>query len=498
MPMNNMMQSGITGLDSPAPGLPAMPLPAVSLPAVSPSNRSGTRRAAALKAAAWSSAAVFAGLLAAGCATNSESALPLTPGRFLTHSVDNSSINNPVDKPGAIQYDAYRVQTEQGSPPPVEVGQTVRESVKSPDAEARQEAANLAGQPAQPGEHGPATAPTTRDAQAYGWLLNGCVLEEINGTAIFSDKVISAIQKPLVAEAKKGDEYRFRSIASNLYENQIHVYERDELEYASAQKALEAEDEQTARGMTMQWRQKKVTEAGGSLELARRRAAADGWDFDKQVEQQYRLHLVQIYYQKRIIPLIQVTAADLRTYYDLHKDTEFTTHGQARFRVIKIDPKDHLGREDALNIAQEVRKEAATEDFAALAKKMNDDPAWQATGGVVGDRDGYVQKGAFRVQEVEEAVWKLRPGEVSDIISANKCFYIAKLEQLTEDKVEDFDSEQVQDKIRDQLRSQQFTALREKHVGELMKDAITRRNDDAIRETLASIIEQYPMWKEAR
>lgn len=487
--MNNTMPTEKTGLAAPA----------TSLPALTHLNQWEARRSAASKAVACAAATVLAGLLAAGCGSNSQPTLPLTPGSFLTHSIDTSSINNPVDQGGAIPYDTYRVQPPpvQGSLPPVEVGRTVRELVKSPDAEARQEAANLSGQPPQPGEAAPAV-PTTREAEAYGWLLNGCVLEEINGTAIFSDKVVSAIQKPLVAEAKKGGEPRFRSIAASLYENQIHVYERDELEYASAQKALEAEDEQTARGMTMQWRQKKITEAGGSLELAHRRAAADGWDFDKQVEQQYRLHLVQIYYQKRIIPLIQVTAADLRAYYDQHKDTEFTTHGQARFRLIKIDPVAHLGREDAFNVAKDVRNKAATEDFAELAKTYNDEPAWKASAGAVGDKDGFVQKGAFRVHDVEDAVWKVHPGQVSDIIQADGCFYIAKLEQLSEDKVEDFDSEKVQDKIRDQLRSAQFTALREKHVGELMKDAITRRNDDAIRETLVSIIEQYPMWRDAK
>ncbi len=464
-------------------------------------RRGKTSRAVGRKACACGAGSVLAGLLTVGCGTDSKPVPLLSPAAFTTRTGDDPSINNPLDKPGPIQYDTYRVvQTPpvQASPPPVEVGRTVRELVKSPDAEARQEDAKLGGGPADPNAPAPATPPASGGAESYGWFLNGCVLEEINGTAIFSDKVISAIQKPLVAEAKKGGELRFRQIASSLYDNQIHVYERDELEYASAQKALEAEDEQTARAMTVQWRQKKITEAGGSLEMARRRAAADGWDFDKQVEQQYRLHLVQIYYQKRIIPLIQVTAADMRVYYDLRKDTEFTTHGQARFRVIKIDPQDHLGREDAMNIARELRKRAATEDFADLARSSNDDPNWRASGGAVGGKDGYVQKGAFRFQEVEEAVWKLRPGEVSDIIPADGCFYLAKLEQLTEDKVEDFDSLAVQDKIRDELRSQQFTALREKHVGELMKDAITRRNDDAISETLASIIQQYPMWNAAK
>ncbi len=455
------------------------------------------------KAAAWGAAPIVAGLLALGCGADSKPVPPLSPDAFLIRTSDDSSINNPLDKPGAIQYDNYRVVQRppvQPSPPPVVVGSTVRELVKSPEAEAREEAAKLAGRPASEPVEAPATLPSTRDAEAYGWLLNGCVLEQINGTAIFSDKVIRDIRKPLISEAKKGDEAHFRESASKLYYNQIRLFENDEVEFAAAHKMLEAEDEQQARGMTVEWRKKKITEAGGSLEMAQRRAAADGWDFDKEVEQQYRLNMSRIYYQKRIIPLIQLSAADMRAYYDLHKETEFTTHGQARFRVIKIDPNQppHLGREDAYHFAQEVRKQAESEDFAELAKSRNDDPAWRASGGAVGGIDGYVQKGAFRVREVEDAVWKLRPGQVSDIIPADGCFYIAKLEQLTEDKVEPFDSLEVQERIHAELFNSQFTALRTKNITELLKSAIVTPNLDEINQTLAAILQQYPLWQAAK
>ena len=103
----------------------------------------------------------------------------------------------------------------------------------------------------------------------------------------------------------------------------------------------------------MQWRQKEITAAGGSLELARQRWAAQGWDFDERVKQQFHTHMAQLYYQKHIIPLIQVTAADIRAYYNANRETEFTKHGAAKFRVIKIDPRNYVGlKKEAYDKAQ--------------------------------------------------------------------------------------------------------------------------------------------------
>ena len=432
-----------------------------------------------------------------GCG-NPQADHPLSPEAFLQPPVAGHQVGNPVDRPGAIPTEGDRILPPRypSSPPPVVVGRTVRESVQTPDVEASREAARLGNATTESSE---TSQPTTHMASNYGfWFPIGSVLMEVNGTAIFSDKVIGAIEKPLIAEARKGGQARFRRIAQELFENQIHVYERDELEYASAQRGLEPADEQTARGMTAQWRQRKITEAGGSLEVAARRAAADGWDFDKQVEQQFRLYLVQIYYQKRIIPLINVQPADIRKFYDQHKESDFTTHGQAKFRVIKIDLRQHGGKERAIDLARDVVKRAATEDFGAIArdKAINDEAAWVSSAGVVGGTDGFVQKGAFRVPAVEDAVWKLKPGQCTVVDNSNDdgCLYIVKLEQLTEDKVQDFASLEVQEKIRETLRSQQFSVLRERHISELLKDAVTQRNDQAIEDALASIIQQYPQW----
>ena len=87
---------------------------------------------------------------------------------------------------------------------------------------------------------------------------------------------------------------------------------------------------------------------------------------------------------------------------------------------------------------------------------------------------------------------------MSDIITGpDGSLYVVKLEDVKEGKVQPFDDLAVQDKIREKLRAEQFQALREKHVIELEKNAITRRNDQAIGEALDIVMRNYPQWASA-
>lgn len=105
-----------------------------------------------------------------------------------------------------------------------------------------------------------------------------------------------------------------------------------------------------------------------------------------------------------------------------------------------------------------------------------------------------MENGAYRVKEVEAAALKLQPGEVSDIIQADQAFFLVKLEEIQRGTLEPFDKLEVQDRIREKLRAEQFQVLREKHVAELEKGAVTRRNDGMMQAALDIIMRRYNDW----
>jgi hypothetical protein len=261
---------------------------------------------------------------------------------------------------------------------------------------------------------------------------------------------------------------------------------RLELEYAAATKHLDSQDKQLADFLTQQWRAHKIAEAQGSEELARRRYAEQGQNFDDVVAEQYRVFMSQIYYQKKLVPRIQVSAQALRDYYDKHRGDEFSEPDKARFRLIKILVSRVGNKQAALAKAQEIRERVTTrgEDFTKVA-------AVESHGVMPGD---WVNRGAFAQEKVEQAVWVAAPGEVTPVIDGGDAFYIAKVDEIKNGRIVPFEEEGVQQKIRETLRAEQFREMREHFQKELLSDAIVRSNEAMVNIALDMAMENYPVW----
>ena len=444
--------------------------------------------------------AVMAGL--AGCSSDPRPVRPLTAEQFAARNgvtVDSRSTGNPVDRAGAVPYDSANVRpTREPEPTPAPGPDSSRISPAVSDA-----IRGSALPDTQPVIFAltPTTAPTTR-AQLTPPVNEagpvavpvGFVVVEVNGKAIWSDKVLQALERPFAAEAKRNGEKQFRLLAQSLLMQQVEVLKRDELEVASAEQSLDAADRSLAQSLTTQWRAKQITAAGGSLEMARKRARADGWEFEELVNQQYRQYLVQLFYQKRVYPNIQVAASDVRAYYERNREKEFSSPGRIKFRVIKIDPSDrkYVSRDEAVADAEKILARTKSEDFAKLADEVNGD----SKGGLVGTEksDYWMQAGAYPREEVEKAVLAIRPGTVTKVVQDKGQLFIAKLEAVQEAKAERFDDQTVQDKITQKLRGQQIQAMREKHLRDLEGKAVTQRKAGKMEELLELAMKRYSEW----
>jgi parvulin-like peptidyl-prolyl isomerase len=267
----------------------------------------------------------------------------------------------------------------------------------------------------------------------------------------------------------------------------------NELEYAVAYVNLSPEERRLADNLTMVYRQRLITQAGGSIERARRKAQEEGLDFDDKVREEYRTNVVRIYYQKRVFPRVQVSASDMRMYYERNIQKLFSTRDQAQFRVIRIArTSGGDSAADRAKIEQLHQRAKAGEDFAELAGAFNDDPILLRNRGDV----GLLDRGAYRVAEVEEAVWKLQSGEVTDIIETRDGFYIARLEQKNVGTIRPFEDPEVQMEILETLRREQFNTLRAQEQDKLRRNAIIHPANPSIEPILEMAMQQYPRWRE--
>ena len=323
----------------------------------------------------------------------------------------------------------------------------------------------------------------------------GGVLAQVNDTPIYANAVLALIDRELQARARDMDPDEFRRFAAEKVVGQLQELIHDELDFATAFKALTPEDQKTARLIAAEERTEKIKQAGGSVELARRRSAEDGFDFDEQMNREYRRVVVGLYQRREIDPQVQVSADDMREFYAANAAKLYSDKDRLQFRVIEVDPA-RFTTGDASDAARaeagRVRAKAlAGQDFAALASAENDDPGLKSTGG---DPGGWMDRGSYRVDAVEHALWPLPVGGVTPVVEAEGVFYVAKLTDKHAGGTKPFDDPAVQDDVLRRLTQQQQAALWNRIRDSTLADAIVYAPEERMDTALEMVMQKYARW----
>jgi parvulin-like peptidyl-prolyl isomerase len=158
---------------------------------------------------------------------------------------------------------------------------------------------------------------------------------------------------------------------------------------------------------------------------------------------------------------INVTDADVRAYYDTNKQMyKRPKQFKASHILIKVNPSSNAEERATLEKkAKELTVKAKNgEDFYNLAYYNSDDRSKYVGGDL-----GYFHEGQT-VPEFEDAVKKMKVGEISDPVKSMYGWHIIKLVELNEPRQLEFDETKV--KIREQLEK----ATREKLYNSWMAD----------------------------
>jgi len=128
--------------------------------------------------------------------------------------------------------------------------------------------------------------------------------------------------------------------------------------------------------------------------------------------------------QAKVSDTIQITDAQIQDYYNAHKD-EYRTPERVRARHILLStankPKDEVPKIQAQAEALDKQLKAGA-DFADLAKKNSQDPGSAQKGGDL----GWVSRGQM-VKNFEDAVFTLKPNEISNVVPTEYGFHIIEV-----------------------------------------------------------------------
>jgi hypothetical protein len=347
----------------------------------------------------------------------------------------------------------------------------------------------------------PAAQPPAQASLASGqYMPLGGVVAEVNGTPIFVNKVLQMVGPTLRNDARTMDEDHFELAARDEIEREIGFLESDELEFAAAERNLDDSDKRFVTDLTAQYRLQLVTQSGGSEEVARRKAAANGDDFDELLRDRYRAFMIQVYYQRKYLPLAEPGARDMRDYYAAHVQKDFSEPSEAVFDLIKIDPaQEHSDSsvEDKQLAYQQAKlahdRAVAGTNFATLFAEFNNDPGLRILTNGTGNM-GVMQRGSFNIPQIEDAVWSLQPGQTTDVIEVDGVLYIAKLESRKIGVVRPFEDEEVQTRIYNEIRRQRIADLREDELRRLRADSITTEYPAMMQTALDIALQNYKTW----
>ena len=484
---------------------------------------------------------VGASLVGAGCGSDQSTVRPLTSDSFYRGSANAEQNQQSADQGGLIVPDGQPGVAASPAQPPGQPGAPVGSGTNATGigaGGANGNAANGPGGPGGPGGDGPGggglggggaggstggpagakadapvsptveesikspratpdlsrptpTAPATNasaDRTAPQFLTLGGVVAQVNRTPIYADEVLRSVAPVLLARARDLDQDQFRSLASSEIDRQTDEFIRAEIEYAAAEQNTNQQEKDFAKQITAIDRQKLITDANGSIEVARQRAREQGFDFEELLKQRYRLNLTRVYFSRRVFPRVQVRASELREYYDRNKQRLFSKAGSADFEILKVDIKAAGGTDAALKQIAGLRARAqAGEPMARLAQEIKlpkpiaDPPA--------------IERGAYKLTLVEDAVWQLKPGEITQPIEEGGAYYIAKLQALTPGSEQAFTDPGVQAKISETLRGEQFNRMRVLRQNELREQSVVAKNESMLETAVDMAMQNYDRWR---
>jgi len=150
---------------------------------------------------------------------------------------------------------------------------------------------------------------------------------------------------------------------------------------------------------------------------------------------------------------ISVPPAELQSYYEQNK-ASFTEPEQRRASHILLTVGEGGSAKDkdgARKLAQELlaRIKARPDDFAKLAQEYSKDPGSAAKGGDL----GFQGRNMLASKPLEDALFGLKPGEISDIVETDFGLHLIRVTEIKGGAVAPF--EQVKGKIEATFRQQQ-------------------------------------------
>lgn len=204
---------------------------------------------------------------------------------------------------------------------------------------------------------------------------------------------------------------------------------------------------------------------------ARKKGYENNAEYKKKVDEFKKITLIGLLLEKEIEDKVKVTDADVKEYYEAHKG-DLTANGQIRASHILVKTE-----EEAKKVLDQIKKGA---DFAKLAREKSIDKGSAANGGDL----GFFSRGQM-VPEFENAVSKLKEGEIGGPVKTRFGYHIIKVTGRKAGQVVEFDK--VKDLLSQRVMAEKQKELFDSYIDGLKKSYAVDKNKEAIAKLVADV-----------
>ncbi len=194
-----------------------------------------------------------------------------------------------------------------------------------------------------------------------------------------------------------------------------------------------------------------------SDEELRRLMSQQGIDFEAWKSQMEENILKQGVIATEVDRNIVVDDSEVVNYYKLHSQ-EFTDPVEYKLKAIYISVSNKTSQEAEALKKEVANKIAAGEDFSSLASQYSEGPEKEHQGDL-----GTFKKGEL-AENLEQAVDKLKTGEVTSWLEIRDGWYILKLEEKKEARLKPFEE------VRKNIEEKLFNEKRQERLKEFLKE----------------------------
>ncbi len=184
-------------------------------------------------------------------------------------------------------------------------------------------------------------------------------------------------------------------------------------------------------------------------------------EFERDMREQM---LAQKIVEQEVAGKIVITPVEVSDLYEKNKEKMVSPHS-VKLRGIMVRRQEgdaEAGKQKAAKLAAKAKK-GKGKDFAELAKNESEGPFADRGGDM-----GYVVKGQM-VQEIDDVVFDLKKGQISDVVETQLGYHIFFVEDIQESRPLEFD--EVSDFLKNQLYKRKFEAELVKWLEDKRKNA---------------------------